>query len=68
MNPAHQRWISRKEIAALTGFTVHRIRRNEENLGLSEIKVVLNPRTVLYHRTEALVVLKPFIEICNQHT
>ena len=61
MNAADKKWISRKEIAILTGFTVARIRRNEKFFGLDKIKEQVNARTVLYYRTQAMVVLQRFI-------
>ena len=61
INPYDRKWISRKEISTITGFSVHRIRRNEVFLGLDKIKIQVNARTVLYYRVDALVVLSPFI-------
>lgn len=58
MNCASQKWISRKEIASITGFSVDRIRRSESHIGLARIRVTVNQRTVVFPREEALAIVK----------
>lgn len=45
------KFISRKEIALILGVSVDSVRRNEKPWGLSEYRVNLNARLVLYWRT-----------------
>ena len=51
-------WISRKEIAYLTGLSVDTIRRSENHIGILKYKVCINPRVVVYHRLQTLAILE----------
>lgn len=52
------RWITRKELSVLLGCSYNSIARSESHLKITDWKVQLNPRKILYYRDEVIAQLK----------
>ena len=52
------RWLTRQDVALMIDLSVDVVRRNEKRLGLSDIRVDLNKRSIRYRGAEARAALR----------